>query len=83
MSYFVDFDAETFDDDGKLLFYVGASRARLELHVISTMSANDCAVILGKIDAKVSSLSESRKIRTQIWEKNEVYCKDYHVSVHF
>ena len=71
----VDFDAETFDDDGKLLFYVGASRARLELHVISTMSANDCAVILGKIDAKVSSLSESRKIRTQFGRKMKCIAK--------
>lgn len=71
----VDFDAETFDDDGKLLFYVGASRARLELHVISTMSANDCAVILGKIDAKVSSLSESRKIRTQFERKMKCIAK--------
>lgn len=71
----VDFDAETFDDDGKLLFYVGASRARLELHVVSTMSANDCAVVLGKTDAKVSSLSESRKVRTQFGRKMKCIAK--------
>lgn len=51
------------------------TRARLELHVVSTMSANDCAVVLGETDAKVSSLSESRKVRTQFGRKMKCIAK--------
>lgn len=71
----VDFDAEAFDDDGKLLFYVGASRARLELHVVSTLSADDCASILWKTDAKVSCSRDSRKVRTQFGRKMKCIAK--------
>lgn len=42
----VDFDADTFKGSKKLLFYVGTSRAKFELRIISTMSDDDCREIL-------------------------------------
>ena len=42
----VDVDAETFTDEQIMLFYVGTSRARICLDIISTLSDADCIHIL-------------------------------------
>ncbi len=68
----IDFDTETFDKDGRLLFYVGTSRARLELRIISTMSEDECRNILGKSDMSHNQsrrLTEARKARIQFGKK--------------
>lgn len=42
----IDIDASTFVDRNVLLYYVGASRARLRLEMITTMSDDDCVAVL-------------------------------------
>ena len=45
----VDVDEETFCDDNVLRFYVGASRARLRLDIISTMDDDACSNVLNEV----------------------------------
>ena len=45
----IDVTTDTFSDDGVLLFYVGASRARLMLEIVSELKEPDCVEILQKI----------------------------------
>lgn len=42
----IDIDKETFNEDNVLLYYVGASRARLRLDIITSMSDDDCIHVL-------------------------------------
>lgn len=42
----VDVDRSTFDDEHVLLFYVGASRARTRLEILTQMTDEDCRTVL-------------------------------------
>lgn len=42
----IDVDEDTFEKDNVLLFYVGTSRARIKLSIITTMDDNACKMIL-------------------------------------
>ena len=44
----VDVDKTTFNENEVLLFYVGASRAKLSLHIISTLDEDACTRLLQK-----------------------------------
>jgi hypothetical protein len=48
----VDVDQETFEKD-KLIFYVGSSRARFELSIISSMSLEDAKHLVERINPKM------------------------------
>ena len=68
----VDVDAETFNKDSVLLFYVGASRARIKLDVITTLDDETCRVILteklnyeGKIKKPKRDLAKALKAIVQ------------------
>ncbi len=43
---FIDMDRELFDENNKLLFYVGTSRARYSLQLYSTMNDDDCEYVI-------------------------------------
>ena len=45
----IDVDKDTFLNE-RNIFYVGASRARLFLDVITTINENDCVEVLNEID---------------------------------
>ncbi len=45
----VDVDAETFGSEAAQRFYVGASRARLRLEIVTTMTDEDCEDVLLKV----------------------------------
>lgn len=42
----VDIDKESFDQENVLLYYVGTSRARLKLDIVTILSSDDCTEIL-------------------------------------
>lgn len=42
----VDVKQETFNEENVLLFYVGASRARIQLDILTTMSEDECVITL-------------------------------------
>jgi superfamily I DNA/RNA helicase len=48
----VDVVADTFDNYNKLMFYVGASRARFNLSVICNMSEEECKYAIAQLDAQ-------------------------------
>lgn len=43
---FIDIDKELFEDDSKLLFYVGTSRARFSLQLYSIMTDEECEYVV-------------------------------------
>ena len=45
----LDVDKTTFDRDNVLLFYVGASRARIKLEITAVLSDEDCKDILSSV----------------------------------
>ena len=53
----IDVDGETFNSENVLIYYVGTSRARLRLEIITELSDNDCEDILKK------ALNHTTKIR--------------------
>lgn len=64
----VDVDGETFNKDKVLLFYVGASRARIKLDIITTLDDDTCRLILenklnyeGKIKKPKRDLAKAMK----------------------
>jgi len=65
---FVDLDKDTFKNSNRMLFYVGASRARFALNLYSVMSEEDCEIVLrdcfdfdGKIKKPRRELSKKLK----------------------
>lgn len=48
----IDITPETFKGENKQLFYVGSSRAKLNLEMITTMSDEDCLIALQNLDCK-------------------------------
>lgn len=65
----VDFDVDTFDGNKKLLFYVGTSRAKFELRIISTLSDEDCRKYLlssNNIELKPEQLEGVRSARYKL-----------------
>ena len=46
----IDVSADTFDNYNKLMFYVGASRARFRLNVVCDMNEDDCVQALEELD---------------------------------
>lgn len=48
----VDVVADTFDNYNKLMFYVGASRARFNLSVICNMTEDDCKYAIAQLDVQ-------------------------------
>lgn len=48
----IDITPETFKDENKQLFYVGSSRAKLNLEMITTMNDQDCLKALQNLGAK-------------------------------
>ena len=64
----IDVDADTFNKDKVLLFYVGASRARIKLDIITTLDDDTCKTILeehlnytGKIKKPKRDLAKALK----------------------
>lgn len=57
----VDVDAEAFYEKNILLFYVGASRARLNLEIISSLNDDECANILQHNFSKVGRIKHPKK----------------------
>lgn len=64
----IDVDADTFNKDKVLLFYVGASRARIKLDIITTLDDDTCRTILeeqlnytGKIKKPKRDLAKALK----------------------
>lgn len=53
----IDVDGNTFSADNILLYYVGSSRARIRLEIVSTLSDDDCKDIL------VNTLNHAGKIK--------------------
>lgn len=53
----IDVDGETFNSDNVLIYYVGTSRARLRLDIITELSNDDCVDILRNV------LNHAAKIR--------------------
>ena len=71
----VDVNKDTFCDDNVLLFYVGASRARIQLDILTTMSESDCVDVLknnlhveGKIRKGRRDLAKALKARALLEE---------------
>ena len=46
MVVLVDINSDTFNTDNVLLYYVGTSRARIKLEMLTTLSDDDCLAIL-------------------------------------
>lgn len=57
----VDVDADTFADNNILLYYVGTSRARLWLDIITTMDNEACTDVLQDAFEKRGHIREIRK----------------------
>lgn len=53
----IDVDADTFDSNNVMLYYVGTSRARIRLEIISILTDDEC------IDILQNSLNYTKKIR--------------------
>lgn len=56
-----DVTRETFSPDNVLLYYVGTSRARLELHIISNLSDEDCEFVLKENFVNSSKIRKPKK----------------------
>ena len=72
----VDVKKDTFCDDNVLLFYVGASRARIQLDILTTMTESDCVDVLknnlhveGKIRKGRRDLAKALKARALLEEQ--------------
>lgn len=56
----VDITSDTFDNYNRLMFYVGASRARFNLTIICSMSEDDCYQAIAELD--VQSTKKPKKV---------------------
>lgn len=57
----IDVDSDTFKEENLLLFYVGASRARLMLEIVSELSETDCAEILQSVFDESGKIKNAKK----------------------
>ena len=57
----VDVDRDTFNDSNKMLFYVGASRARLNLDIMAVLSDDDCKEILERLPVKQPKITKPKR----------------------
>lgn len=59
----VDVDGATFNSDNVLIYYVGASRARLNLNIITRLTDNDCIDILNnRLDIKTKIRNPKKEL---------------------
>lgn len=57
----VDVDSETLIGNNSMVYYVGASRARLWLEIITTLSSEDCSNILQTVFKKTGRIRNAQK----------------------
>lgn len=63
----IDVTAETFENGKNLIYYVGTSRARLWLDIITTMNNDDCTVVLQDVFKKSGRIrNPQRELATAI-----------------
>ena len=55
-SVLIDVDVETFNLHNFLVYYVGASRARLQLDIVSELTKEDCSGILREVFNRTSKI---------------------------
>lgn len=56
-----DVDRDTFDDNNRMLFYVGASRARLNLDIMAVLSDDDCREVLEILPTKQPKITKPKR----------------------
>lgn len=57
----IDVDCKTFEESNVLLFYVGTSRARLRLDIITTLSDDECKQVLKETLAYSRTIKKAKK----------------------
>lgn len=58
----VDIEANTFNKDNKLIYYVGASRAKFQLEIVTTMNEDDCKeALLTYVTPKIKKIKNPKR----------------------